>query len=178
MSIEEIIHGCTNNDRKCQKTLFDLYASNMLIVCMRYARHRLEAEDMLQEGMINVYTHIKQFNGKGSFEGWVKRIVINSCLKQIRKFSFKNEELGIEPGLESKVEPEVFNQLSEKELLNIIQTLPNGYRMVFNLYAIEGFSHKEIAEKLNIEEGTSRSQLLKARKYLQKIIGRSLSALI
>lgn len=178
MSIEEIIQGCINNDRKCQKALFDRFASNMLMVCMRYARHRLEAEDMLQEGMVNIYTNIKQFTGNGSFEGWVKRIMINSCLKEIRKFSFKNEELGIAPGVESKVDPEIYALLSEKELLNIIQTLPNGYRMVFNLYAVEGYSHKEIADKLDIEEGTSRSQLLKARKQLQKIIGRSLSALI
>jgi len=178
LSIEEIVQGCIDNDRNSQKKLFERYASDMLVVCMRYARHHLEAEDMLQEGLLNVYRNIKQYNRKGSFDGWVKRIVINSCLKEIRRFSFKYEEIGIEPGIEVKTDPKIYEQLTEKDIFRFIRSLPKGYRMVFNLYAIEGYSHKEIAELLQIEEGTSRSQLLKARKFLQNIIGKALGTLI
>ena len=122
---------------------------------------------MLQDAFIKVFDNIHRFEGKGSFEGWIRRIVINTALKNISKHSFQKENIGMEGVVESSADPSVFSHLTEQELLKIIAKLPDGYRVVFNLYCIEGYSHKEIGELLNIEESTSRSQLTKARAVLQ-----------
>lgn len=142
----------------------------MLVVCMRYARHRMEAEDMLQDAFIKVFRHIDRFAGKGSFEGWIRRIVINTALKHVDRKSFTQEQLGGETDFDPGSDPGVFAHLNEQDLLKLVSDLPEGYRVVFNLYAIEGFSHKEIAELLEIGESTSRSQLVKARKMLQHMV--------
>lgn len=138
---------------------------------MRYARSRQEAEDFLQDGFIKVFDNIKKFNYSGSFEGWVRRIMVNSALKNYRKASFHNEIMP-EEEIEMGFDQGIVNKISEKELLELISKLPDGYRMVFNLFAIEGYEHKEIAEMMGINEGTSRSQLNKARHWLQKELAR------
>ncbi len=167
MTDKELIEGCIREDKHCQKMLFQRYVGKMMTVCRRYARHQLEAEDLLQDAFIKVFDKMGTFSFNGSFEGWIRRIVVNTALKNIQKSSFQKEQIGIENYPENSLEPSVFAQLHEEELLNLIADLPEGYRIVFNLYVIEGFSHKEIAASLNIEESTSRSQLLKARKMLQ-----------
>jgi len=168
---KELIEGCIREDKSCQKALFLQYAGKMLTVCRRYARHHLEAEDLLQDAFIKVFDKIDQYKFTGSFEGWIRRIVINTALKNVQKSSFQRERIGMEDYEEGSLEPSVFARLHEEEILAIIATLPEGYKVVFNLYVIEGYSHREIAKMLNIEESTSRSQLVKARKMLQtKII--------
>jgi RNA polymerase sigma factor (sigma-70 family) len=163
----ELIQGCLKENRECQRTLFNLYAGKMMTVCLRYTRHRAEAEDVLQDSFVKIFNNLDKFEGKGSFEGWVRRIVINTALKAIERFSFQKEAIGLENIHESSSDPSIFSELSANELLTVISKLPDGYRTVFNLHAIEGFSHKEIGEMLGIEESTSRSQLTKARATLQ-----------
>ncbi len=172
MTEKELIKACMREDRQSQQLLFQRYAGKMLGVCMRYARNRQEAEDILQDGFIKVFDNMHRFRFEGSFEGWIRRIMINTALKSFKKKSFKNEQIGLENYQEDSCEPDIYSQLSEQELLKIIGELPDGYRVVFNLYVIEGYSHKEIGELLGIQESTSRSQLTKARKLLQqKILG-------
>ncbi|MDX1940591.1 MAG: sigma-70 family RNA polymerase sigma factor [Saprospiraceae bacterium] len=167
MSEQDLIRGCLRENQQCQAEVFQRYAGKMLTVCLRYARHRMEAEDMLQDAFIKVFDNINQFQFVGSFEGWVRRIVVNTALKKFQQKSFKDEAIGIDEGYDIILEPSVYADLHEEELLNLIAQLPDGYRVVFNLYAIEGYSHSEIAEMLGIEESTSRTQLLKARRILQ-----------
>ena len=148
--------------------MFQRYAGKMLAVCMRYARHRMEAEDMLQDAFVKVFEHLGQFQFKGALEGWIRRIVVNTAIKAYDRKSFTHEQIGIDPTWDSASDlPLSDMQLQEKDLLNMINQLPDGYRIVFNLYAIEGYSHQEIGEMLGIQESTSRSQLVKARKQLQ-----------
>lgn len=149
-----------------------MYAGKMLAVCKRYARHSAEAEDIFQEGFIKVFTKLESFNGEGSFEGWIRRIMVNTALKSVSKKSFQNESIGIEDfqQYDSGAAPEIIAKLSADDLLKLVDDLPEGYKIVFNLYAIEGFSHKEIADTLNIQVSTSRSQLVKARRMLQQKI--------
>jgi len=128
----------------------------------------MEAEDVLQDAFIKVFDNIAQFKFNGSFEAWVRRIVVNTALKNYQRKSFRDEQLGLDANMaDLPIEPSIFAHLHEEELLNLIARLPDGYRIVFNLFAIEGYSHREIADMLGIEVGTSRSQLLKARKWLQ-----------
>lgn len=171
MTEKEIIEGCLRHKRECQQELFKRYAGKMLVVCMRYARHQMEAEDVLQDAFIKVFDHLQQFQNKGSFEGWIRRVVVNTALKTFDRKSFTHEQYGLEIREDySAAEPKVFAQLNEEELLGLIARLPEGYRIVFNLYAIEGYSHAEIADTLGVQESTSRSQLVKARKMLQAMV--------
>jgi RNA polymerase sigma factor (sigma-70 family) len=165
---EELIKGCIREDRHCQQEVFRLYAGKMLSLCMRYSRHYMEAEDNLQDAFIKVFDNIHKFQFKGSFEGWIRRIVINTALKKHNKKSYKNEIVGMENFPDSAADPDVYAHLGEETLLKLIAKLPTGYRVVFNLYAIDGYSHKEIADMLGVGESTSRSQLAKARSMLQK----------
>ncbi|MEL6656855.1 MAG: RNA polymerase sigma factor [Bacteroidota bacterium] len=167
MTEKELIKGCVREDAHCQQQLFKLYAGKMMAVCVRYARHRLEAEDILQEAFVKVFDNLDKFAFKGSFEGWIRRIVVNTALKHNQRKYFTNEQIAVEHFPDSPLQPTAYSRLGEEELLRMIARLPEGYRVVFNLYAIEGYSHKEIAELLNIKESTSRSQLVKARKMLQ-----------
>ena len=169
---KELIQGCLREDRQCQRELFQRYAGKMLAVCRRYARHELEAEDLLQEAFIKVFNNIEKFGHHGSFEGWIRRIVINTAIKNYNKSSFQRERIGIEDYHDLPIDPEAIVNLSRDELLAEIARLPTGYRIVFNLYAIEGYSHAEIAQTLDIGESTSRSQLVKARKMLRERIVR------
>ena len=140
----------------------------MMAVCLRYARHRLEAEDLLQDSFVRVFNKLHTFRQNGSLEGWIRRITVNICIRNYRKFEFSREEIGLENRPEDSEDPEVFGSMGVSELMELVQALPDGYRVVFNLYAVEGYSHKEIAEQLGITVSTSRTQLLKARKRLQQ----------
>jgi RNA polymerase sigma-70 factor (ECF subfamily) len=165
---KDLLKACLQGDRLAQRDIFNMYAGKMMAICIRYTRHRQEAEDILQDAFVKVFTNLESFEHNGSFEGWVRRIIINTAIKNNQKKSVSHEDIGLENIKEDSAGPEVFSALSEEELIKLISNLPDGYRMVFNLFAIEGFSHKEISELLNIEESTSRSQLLKARRILQE----------
>ncbi|HMS29964.1 MAG TPA: RNA polymerase sigma factor [Saprospiraceae bacterium] len=174
MEVLEMVEACLRGDRISQKKLFDLFAGRMLAVCMRYSKHRMEAEDLLQDGFIRVFMNLDQFKNEGPLEQWIRRIMINNAIKKYHKKSNQNESYTIDTVVEEGVQPDAIDQISEQEMMDMIAELPDGYRMVFNLFAIEGYSHKEISEMMHIEESTSRSQLAKARKVLQdKIIKNS-----
>ncbi len=165
----EIIKGCKKGDRKYQEMLYKRYSSSMLGICMRYFRKREEAEDCLQEGYIKVFNNINTYKGDGSFEGWIKKIMINTALNIYKSNLKYNSHSDIDDFKD--IIPDNYanhDNLSAQYLLKLIQDLPDGYRMVFNLYSIEGYNHKEIADMLNITEGTSKSQLSRARDLLQK----------
>ncbi|NBB88406.1 MAG: sigma-70 family RNA polymerase sigma factor [Bacteroidetes bacterium] len=142
----------------------------MFALCLRYAKHSAEAEDILQEGFIKVFDKISSFRGDGSFEGWIRRIMIHTAIKYYHKASRKNEAIGWESLPDNPLKPDVYGQLDADQILGLIQELPEGYRLVFNLHALEGYKHKEIADMLEIGESTSRSQLTKARSMLQNMI--------
>ena len=141
-------------------------------VCLRYARSTADAEDILQDAFIKVFDKMHQFKFEGSFEGWIRRIVVNTALKKYSLRRYEKEVVGyeIKDKDESVIEPSAYSDLTEKELMHLINMLPSGYKLIFNLYVIEGYQHDEIAEMLNIQPGTSRSQLVKARNMLQKQI--------
>jgi len=170
ISENEIFQGCLKGNIKYQKILFDRYSGKFMTVCLRYASDQMQAEDMLQEAFIRIFNHLNQFKSEGSFEGWMRRVVVNVCLKAIKnkRITFStDEDAGIQIPDKSTDAP---GHLSEDELLRLIKQLPNGYRIIFNLHVIEGYSHDEIGEMLNIKASTSRSQLVKARKMLQQQI--------
>ncbi len=167
MNEKELIKACISGDRKSQRDLFELYAPKMMSVCRRYARHQLEAQDMMQEGFIKMFMNLEKFQFEGSFEGWVRRIMVNTALKKVSKKSFSHERIGIDETYEGKIDASIISELNAEQLLEMVSQLPEGYRIVFNMYVLEGFSHKEIGAKLGIGESTSRSQLVKARRILQ-----------
>jgi RNA polymerase sigma factor (sigma-70 family) len=171
MSDEEIIKSCLAGDARAQKLLYDKYARRMMGLCLRYGGDQAIAEDMMQEGWIKVFRNLHSFGFKGSFEGWIKKIMVNTSLDYLRKNKNHFNQLEIEATRET-ISSEISSSdpLSTKELLHIIQKLPTGYRTVFNLFAIEGYSHKEIATMLSISENTSKSQYSRARVQLQRII--------
>src|SRR5215212_23371 len=136
---EELIKGCIREDRTCQQKLYKTYAGKMLAVCLRYTRSRQEAEDVLQDGFIRVFDNVKKFNFNGSFEGWIRRIMVNCALRNFRKSSYQKEQIGIADDYDMGSDSGIHDKLSEKELIGLINELPEGYKMVFNLYAIEGF---------------------------------------
>ena len=170
MTEEELIRGCLREEAACQKELFNRYASRMLGVCNRYARNNADAEDILQDAFIKVFDKIHQFNFEGSFEGWIRRIMVNTALKKysLRRYEKEMNGYEIKDRDESGLEPSAYSHITQKELLGMINRLPDGYRLIFNLYVIEGYQHEEIAGLLGIQPGTSRSQLVKARNLLQK----------
>lgn len=170
MTEYELIKGCIKQDAKCQRMLFEQYAGKMMTVCLRYAHDSMEAEDMLQDGFIRVFSYIHQYKFEGSFEGWVRRIIVNSALKHLQKKKLSFTEVTDNSEHSPRLEPYVYSNLGEEDLMKLINQLPDGYRIVFNLNVIEGYSHEEIAKILNIQPSTSRSQLVKARKMLQNQI--------
>ena len=173
----ELIKGCLDGERRCQETLYSRYARRMYAVCLRYARHELEAQDLMQEGFIRVFEKLPDFRQEGSFEGWIRRIMVHTSINQYRRKAFQQERFGLERMPEGEVAPDAVGRLGEEELMAMVASLPDGYRMVFNLYAIEGYDHAEIADLLGCGESTSRSQLAKARRLLQlKIEARSTPA--
>lgn len=166
--LHSIWQGCKKQDRKAQAELYELFSRKMFVICQRYAQTTLEAEDILQNGFVKIFTKHHLYDEKGSLEGWIKRIMVNTAIEHYRK----NKTLTFET-LEGTHENYTHSELpsthvSYKDLLNLIRELPAGYRAVFNLYAIEGYSHKEIAEMLGISESGSKSQLSRARQLLQQ----------
>ena len=171
MADEEIIRGCISGDAKAQKQLFEKYNRRMMGLCMRYAAHREEAEDMLQEGWIKVFRNLHSFRFEGSAEGWIKRVIVNACLEMLRKNKKMLNQVDIEAVEEIKFSEFSFSDtLSANDLLKMIHKLPAGYRTVFNMFAVEGYSHKEIGAMLGISESTSKSQYSRARAHLQKML--------
>lgn len=168
MSEHELIRGCLRGSAQCQRDLYERFAGKMYAVCLRYARTREDASDILQEGFLKVYTKLEQFQFQGSFEGWVRRVMVNTALRAYQKQRYDYEQTGYERLPELPVDPDALGILSEAELLNLVRQLPDGYRAVFNLVAIEGYSHAEAASLLGIQESTSRSQLTKARRHLEE----------
>jgi RNA polymerase sigma-70 factor (ECF subfamily) len=166
-NLNQIIDLCLKRDRKAQEQLFKAYSGLMFSICRRYTNNIHEAEDILQEGFIRIFSYLSSYENTGSFEGWMKKIFINTALRTISKKSITHELNGFEVLPEESVEPSIISRLSEEQLLNLISELPEGYRTVFNLYAIEGYSHREISEMIGTQESTSRSQLVKARRMLQ-----------
>ncbi len=172
MTENELIRRCIKEDETSQREIFRIYSGKMLGVCQRYARNTMDAEDIIQDAFIKIFEKIHQFKFQGSFEGWIRKIVVNTALKKYTIIRYEKEVSGYEinDSNESPVDASVHAHLTEKELLGLINNLPDGYRMIFNLYVIEGYQHEEIAVMLKIQPGTSRSQLVKARNMLQKQI--------
>jgi RNA polymerase sigma-70 factor (ECF subfamily) len=168
----ELVEGCQREDRRCQEALYARFARRMYGVCLRYARHQLEAQDLMQEGFIRVFDKLGGFRMEGSLEGWVRRIMVTTCINQYRRKAFQNEKFGLEKMPDEVVPSLAVENLGEAELLKLVEGLPDGYRLVFNLFAIEGFDHAEIASMLGCGESTSRSQLAKARRMLQQRLGK------
>lgn len=164
---EELLEGCRKAKSSAQRKMYDRIAPKMLGVCLRYIKDRAEAEHVMIGGIVKMFDKLDQFKGDGSFEGWVRRIIVNDCLMYIRK----NKNMSLQTDIETVHDhPDlkvIENALDERDLLKLIGELPVGYQTVFNLYAIEGYSHAEIAEQLDISENTSKSQLSRARKWLQ-----------
>jgi RNA polymerase sigma factor (sigma-70 family) len=167
VELEEILKGCKSGDRKAQKWLYDRFADEMFGTCLYYSKDYTEAEDTLHEGFMKVFLKIDQFEFKGSLAGWIKRIMINTALEKFRK-QYPLYATGDEIEEENDIDPErVISDLTATDIVKMIQELPPKYKMVFNLYAIDGYSHKEIGKMLDISEGTSKSNLSRARNILQ-----------
>ena len=168
MGIDLLIENCKNHDPQAQSELYKLYSKKMYAVCLKYSRNKQEAEDNLQDSFITIFKKIGQYKSKGSFEGWLKRIVINTALQRYRgksTLNIVNEETIEEVTIEKEDE-----EISVDFLLSCVQQLPDRYRMVFNLYALDGYSHKEIADMLGVTTGTSKSNLSRARSILKEKI--------
>ena len=165
---DELIKGCLRHEPYAQKLLYDTYSSKMYAICYRYLKDSMEAEDVLVTSFTKIFEKIGQFKYEGSFEGWIKRIVVNESLTCLRR----NRSMYLETDLDQVDYHPNYNNLNDhletEDLLQLVKQLPSGYRVVFNMYAIDGYSHKEIAESLGISENTSKSQLSRARMYLQK----------
>lgn len=168
LSLNLLIENCKTNDTKAQGELYKLFSSKLFSVCLKYSRNYVEAEDNLQDAFLTIFNKIEQYKNKGSFEGWLKRITINTVLQRYRNekvFDIVNDNIIEDVELEIDEE-----NLSIDYLLQIIQELPDRYRLVFNLYVLDGYSHKEIANMLNINIGTSKSNLARARQALKHTI--------
>ncbi len=171
MSLNKLIHQCKKEDRKAQEQLYRLYAAKLFGLCLKYSENKQQAEDNLQDGFVQIFEKISQFREEGSFEGWMKRVIINTCLQKYRQqkvYSLNSE---------AQIEEEII-EIEEEEfeidfLLQCVQALPDRYRQVFNLYVLDGYSHREIAEMMKISEGTSKSNLARARTALKEKIAES-----
>ena len=169
MTEDELIAACLKNNQRAQKALFDKYSGKLMGVCLRYAADRDEAQDMLQDGFVKIFQKLDTYTGEGSFGGWVHRLIVNTCLDALRK----NKAMGFSVEIE-KAEfqmdgvEDALSRLRTQDLLMLVQQLPDGYRVVFNMFAIEGYGHAEIAESLGISENTSKSQYRKAKIKLQE----------
>jgi len=168
LSLNELVKQCAKNDRRAQKEIYQLFAGKLFSICLKYSKNKQEAQDNFQDGFITIFDKIGQFKFKGSFEGWLKRIMVNTVLLKYRHKNVLNI-------VTEEIPDEVIVDIDDDEvsldfLLNLIQELPDRYRMVFNLYVLDGFSHKEISKMLQIAEGTSKSNLARARAILKQKI--------
>jgi len=173
MTEEAILKGCLQNDPTAQKELYNRYSPKMLSVCYRFAHNREDAEDMLQEGFIKIFSQMHTFGNRGAFEGWIRRIIVHTCINILKKNKKFNESVDIIHATGAVVREEsVPSIVQAKQIVECIRMLPIGYRTVLNLYAIEGYSHREIGMMLDIEESTSRSQYTRAKAMLEEILVR------
>jgi RNA polymerase sigma-70 factor (ECF subfamily) len=171
MTEEAILLGCLKNQAAAQKELYQRYSPKMLAVCFRFAHNREDAEDMLQDGFIKVFLQMHTFQNKGAFEGWIRRIMVHTCINHLKKNKRFNESVDIIQANSAQIREETIPSIVQaKQIVDCIRLLPIGYRTVLNLYAIEGYSHKEISGMLDIEESTSRSQYTRARQMLEDIL--------
>lgn len=167
---DELIKGCIKGKHTHQVALYKKYAGKMMGICLRYIKDRNEAEDVFQESFVKVFSNLENYKGP-HFEPWIKRIFVNSCINSYNKNKKHFPQVDYEEASEVNfIVDDTLSSISNEELLKVINSIPDGYKLVFNLYVIEGYSHKEISTLLNIHEGTSKSQLSKARKLLQKIV--------
>jgi len=169
MTEKELVEGCIREDRECQRLLWEKYSKKLMALCLRYCQNQEEAEDALMEAFVKIYDKLGDFRFQSSLETWMRRISVNISINKIRARKNIFKEIS-ESEYEIGYSDFSFDRLNVDQINQLIEKLPIGYRMVFNLYAIEGFSHKEIGEMLNIDEGTSRSQLAKSRKALQAML--------
>ncbi|MFB9862047.1 sigma-70 family RNA polymerase sigma factor [Rufibacter immobilis] len=170
MNETDLVIALQQGDAKAQRLLYERFAGPMMGVCLRYLKNEMDAEEVLINGFMKVYQHVTRFEQKGSFEGWVRRIMVNEALQHLRKqepmhLTIEKEHIHL-----ASEDASADSDMSAEEMMALLLELPAGYRAVFNLYAIEGYSHKEIAEMLHITEGTSKSQLSKARAMLQRML--------
>lgn len=171
MTEQSILAGCLNNDPSAQRELYNRYSPKMLSVCYRFANSREDAEDMLQEGFIKVFTQMHTFQNKGAFEGWIRRIIVHTCINFLKKNKKFSNSIDLEQADYLEVKEETMPSVMQaRQIIECIRLLPLGYRTVLNLYAMEGYSHKEIADMLDIEESTSRSQYTRAKSMLEAIL--------
>jgi RNA polymerase sigma factor (sigma-70 family) len=171
--IKKIIKGCLEGNRKDQELLYRRHASKLYAVCLQYSSNNEEARDILQEGFIKIFENLASYKHEGSFEGWMRRITVNTALEKFRSRNslYRVEDIDQVPEPDAEPDNQDYAGLEAADLLDIIRELPPKYRMVFNLYAIEGYSHKEISDMINISEGTSKSNLSRARAILQRRVG-------
>jgi RNA polymerase sigma factor (sigma-70 family) len=168
-SDKELIDSCLANDPRAQEFLYKRFSRRMYGVCLRYARNTLEADDILQEGFIKVFSFLKDFRSDGSLEGWIRRTIVNTAINYYNSKHNEYKETSIDKAASyQSVTEDILDKISTADLMHLIQELPEGYRMVFNLYIIEGYNHQEIGEMLHISENTSKSQLSRARMVLQE----------
>lgn len=174
MGLDEIIKACKKQQPAAQKELYTRYRDVLFGICRRYVKLEEDAEDVFIEGFYKIYKNIESFRGAGSFEGWMKRIIINESLMYLRKR--KHFHLSIETdNVQIKMDPKVINNLQYHDVIKLLDLLPTGYRTVFNLYVVEGYKHREIAELLGISINTSKSQLILAKKRLQSLVKKKLN---
>ena len=172
MKEKELIAACRKENRAAQKLLYERYTPKMFGVCLRYVRNREDAEDVLVGGLFKVLTNIHSFKGAGSFEGWIRRIVVNEALMFLRKKH--NFRMTIEiSNVELKSDVTIEDELAAQDILNLLEKLPTGYRTIFNLYVVEGYKHREIAELLGISINTSKSQLILAKKRMRDLLNKN-----
>ena len=168
MEDKALVENCIKGDPKAQRMLFDKFASKMLGVCMRYTKNTEQAEDVLQDGFVKVFTKLDHFKGGGSLEGWIRRIMVNTALDEIRRNVKFQKNVAVDD-VDYKLDTNAYiiEGLQSEDLLKLINDMPDGYKVVFNMFAIEGYSHKEIANQLGVSENTSKSQYSRARAYLK-----------
>ena len=166
--LKKIINDCASGKLRAQEKLYEMFAPKMFGVCLRYAKDATEAEDNLQEGFIKVFTHLKNFRHEGSFEGWMRRIMVNVSLEKFRKQHVMHPVEDVSMYETVNFSDEILEKISANEIIELIQELPPRYRMVFNLFVMEGLNHKEISEEMSITVGTSKSNLARARDILKR----------
>ena len=159
----KIVQGCLNREAKAQKAFYSFFSSSMYAVCLRYSNTAEDAKDILQDGFLKVFAKIDQYTGKGSLEGWMKRVFVNTALEHYRVNKVYQQQSDVTEVKNVLTEPQAIGKLTQQEILAVMQQMAPGFRTVLNMYAIEGYSHAEIAEMLGISEGTSKSQLSRAR---------------
>jgi RNA polymerase sigma factor (sigma-70 family) len=170
ISESDLLEGCRRGDRKMQQELYNRFAPKMYGVCLRYASNAEEAEDILQEGFIKIFNKISSYRGEGSFEGWIRRIFVNTAIEHFRKKTYMQPITETEENTVEGKYLSVLDSLAEKDIVRLVQQLSPGYRTVFNMYVVEGYTHKQIADMLGISEGTSKSQLSRAKLILQDLV--------